>query len=169
MILFLYFFFKQKTAYDMRISDWSSDVCSSDLVEVAFDREAERKADGLEFGQREAAEFGAAEAEIGEAEENTVRIDLGREPGRRADGAEQADDRFGVRLAFAARKRVDPGGQIGAKLRLERGGQEFHGTFSWVDRRRASLAAGGPPPRGGPSLPRRFLALPVRSEEHTSE
>src|SRR3546814_991557 len=26
------FFFKQKTAYDMRISDWSSDVCSSDLV-----------------------------------------------------------------------------------------------------------------------------------------
>src|SRR3546814_2756981 len=28
------FFFKQKTAYDMRISDWSSDVCSSDLVVV---------------------------------------------------------------------------------------------------------------------------------------
>src|SRR3546814_10188557 len=26
------FFFKQKTAYDMRISDWSSDVCSSDLL-----------------------------------------------------------------------------------------------------------------------------------------
>src|SRR3546814_6000137 len=29
-----FFFFKQKTAYEMRISDWSSDVCSSDLVEV---------------------------------------------------------------------------------------------------------------------------------------
>src|SRR3546814_2370881 len=28
----LFFFFKQKTAYEMRISDWSSDVCSSDLV-----------------------------------------------------------------------------------------------------------------------------------------
>src|SRR3546814_1694292 len=27
----VFFFFKQKTAYDMRISDWSSDVCSSDL------------------------------------------------------------------------------------------------------------------------------------------
>src|SRR3546814_20191552 len=27
-----FFFFKQKTAYDMRISDWSSDVCSSDLA-----------------------------------------------------------------------------------------------------------------------------------------
>src|SRR3546814_6052058 len=29
----LCFFFKQKTAYEMRISDWSSDVCSSDLVD----------------------------------------------------------------------------------------------------------------------------------------
>src|SRR3546814_7327915 len=27
----LFFFFKQKTAYELRISDWSSDVCSSDL------------------------------------------------------------------------------------------------------------------------------------------
>src|SRR3546814_2559906 len=30
-LLYLFFFFKQKTAYEMRISDWSSDVCSSDL------------------------------------------------------------------------------------------------------------------------------------------
>src|SRR3546814_4950604 len=30
-LLWLFFFFKQKTAYEMRISDWSSDVCSSDL------------------------------------------------------------------------------------------------------------------------------------------
>src|SRR3546814_5625697 len=29
-----FFFFKQKTAYEMRISDWSSDVCSSDLIWV---------------------------------------------------------------------------------------------------------------------------------------
>src|SRR3546814_3212026 len=28
----MFFFFKQKTAYEMRISDWSSDVCSSDLM-----------------------------------------------------------------------------------------------------------------------------------------
>src|SRR3546814_20110236 len=28
----MFFFFKQKTAYEMRISDWSSDVCSSDLA-----------------------------------------------------------------------------------------------------------------------------------------
>src|SRR3546814_12328673 len=33
MCLF-FFFFKQKTAYEMRISDWSSDVCSSDLAHI---------------------------------------------------------------------------------------------------------------------------------------
>src|SRR3546814_5826227 len=32
-----FFFFKQKTAYEMRISDWSSDVCSSDLLAVGQD------------------------------------------------------------------------------------------------------------------------------------
>src|SRR3546814_11095710 len=31
-LFFCVFFFKQKTAYEMRISDWSSDVCSSDLM-----------------------------------------------------------------------------------------------------------------------------------------
>src|SRR3546814_2971149 len=31
VLFFVFFFFKQKTAYEMRISDWSSDVCSSDL------------------------------------------------------------------------------------------------------------------------------------------
>src|SRR3546814_8514934 len=39
--MYFFFFFKQKTAYEMRISDWSSDVCSSDLV--AGDRENEGK------------------------------------------------------------------------------------------------------------------------------
>src|SRR3546814_6905788 len=37
MCLFVCFFFcKQKTAYEMRISDWSSDVCSSDLAVAGF-------------------------------------------------------------------------------------------------------------------------------------
>src|SRR3546814_9423097 len=31
--IYVFFFFKQKTAYEMRIRDWSSDVCSSDLVD----------------------------------------------------------------------------------------------------------------------------------------
>src|SRR3546814_2434100 len=51
-ILF-FFFFKQKTAYEMRISDWSSDVCSSDLVALLrHDRRAGRPL----VGQRDEAE-----------------------------------------------------------------------------------------------------------------
>src|SRR3546814_9836774 len=34
-VVCLFFFFKQKTAYELRISDWSSDVCSSDLAYTA--------------------------------------------------------------------------------------------------------------------------------------
>src|SRR3546814_3043251 len=37
----MFFFFKQKTAYEMRISDWSSDVCSSDLHAIAHSSMAE--------------------------------------------------------------------------------------------------------------------------------
>src|SRR3546814_2689413 len=42
-----FFFFKQKTAYEMRISDWSSDVCSSDL-----DQRADRRGRGGQIGDR---------------------------------------------------------------------------------------------------------------------
>src|SRR3546814_14909027 len=38
--IFVFFFFKQKTAYEMRISDWSSDVCSSDVLYVPAGRAA---------------------------------------------------------------------------------------------------------------------------------
>src|SRR3546814_3522002 len=34
LVCCFFFFFKQKTAYEMRISDWSSDVCSSDLAQL---------------------------------------------------------------------------------------------------------------------------------------
>src|SRR3546814_11734125 len=37
LLLCFFFFFKQKTAYEMRISDWSSDVCSSDLLDHAVE------------------------------------------------------------------------------------------------------------------------------------
>src|SRR3546814_138545 len=50
------FFFKQKTAYEMRISDWSSDVCSSDLVEIADD-DAERS-QGLMYRRELAPDHG---------------------------------------------------------------------------------------------------------------
>src|SRR3546814_3715276 len=44
-----FFFFKQKTAYEMRISDWSSDVCSSDL---ALNRPLLRPLEGGQGGRR---------------------------------------------------------------------------------------------------------------------
>src|SRR3546814_4305166 len=56
-ILFLvFFFFKQKTAYEMRISDWSSDVCSSDLSPGTLTINGDLTLNGasildLEFGQ----------------------------------------------------------------------------------------------------------------------
>src|SRR3546814_2809323 len=43
----MFFFFKQKTAYEIRISDWSSDVCSSDL---AFDKGSSRAHRQAAFG-----------------------------------------------------------------------------------------------------------------------
>src|SRR3546814_16890738 len=39
MVTWCVFFFKQKTAYEMRISDWSSDVCSSDLLHIRLSRQ----------------------------------------------------------------------------------------------------------------------------------
>src|SRR3546814_10404958 len=48
-----FFLFKQKTAYEMRISDWSSDVCSSDLM-------PRRIADGRGIGRNQRGQGGAA-------------------------------------------------------------------------------------------------------------
>src|SRR3546814_14493131 len=66
------FFFKQKTAYEMRISDWSSDVCSSDLkrmadLELLNPRDhgrlrAAKRLSTPHFAQIVPAEFGAAAA-----------------------------------------------------------------------------------------------------------
>src|SRR3546814_4227603 len=44
-----FFLFQQKTAYEMRISDWSSDVCSSDLDLLAFQAELECQLATLEW------------------------------------------------------------------------------------------------------------------------
>src|SRR3546814_15043393 len=62
-VLFSFFFFKQKTAYEMRISDWSSDVCSSDLRDngVLADRRAVVVIDNGELSDRGAVRaIGAA-------------------------------------------------------------------------------------------------------------
>src|SRR3546814_8426035 len=75
--LFLFiFFFKQKTAYEMRISDWSSDVCSSDLfigVEHLTDRELEKLLDQLEH------DFGGTLAPASRTHQGLrIRLQIGR-------------------------------------------------------------------------------------------
>src|SRR3546814_8300746 len=52
---FFFFFFKQKTAYEMRISDWSSDVCSSDLA-IAPTSPESAASDGTTFSPAALAE-----------------------------------------------------------------------------------------------------------------
>src|SRR3546814_2240386 len=51
MLCVVVFFFKQKTAYEMRISDWSSDLCSSDLPEHPGGLAAEHCTTGMLFPQ----------------------------------------------------------------------------------------------------------------------
>src|SRR3546814_18368328 len=78
MLLHKFFFFKQKTAYEMRISDWSSDVCSSDLHGHGRERHEDTEAEDRE---------GEAGQDVGEvtpeAEEpaarTTVRCGGGRD------------------------------------------------------------------------------------------
>src|SRR3546814_21191546 len=81
MCVLFFFFFKQKTAYEMRISDWSSDVCSSDL--------------GRDPGQigllhrlaAEQADRTGAEALLGESEVGERRMIAERHAGK-AQGAD---------------------------------------------------------------------------------
>src|SRR3546814_3720781 len=60
------FFFKQKTAYEMRISDWSSDVCSSDLS-ICVRAQAARGGEEQPVDRRTAPGEPARAAEIGRA------------------------------------------------------------------------------------------------------
>src|SRR3546814_4937294 len=63
VLVLLVFFFKQKTAYEMRISDWSSDVCSSDLV--TSDRIGDHR--GVRAGDRAYSRWRLARAGVGSA------------------------------------------------------------------------------------------------------
>src|SRR3546814_16225672 len=97
MIMF-FCFFKQKTAYEMRISDWSSDVCSSDLGHI--DDRRHRRA----------------------REEIAQRLQLAHQPGERADRTalhvepdrhqplEHRSDRKSVVSGKSVSVRVDLGG-----------------------------------------------------------
>src|SRR3546814_11964473 len=75
-----FFFFKQKTAYEMRISDWSSDVCSSDLREVGpCHKPLPLASDGRE-GSEPADVFEAPEDEPRTAEDQGQRERIAKGP-----------------------------------------------------------------------------------------
>src|SRR3546814_3819379 len=88
----MFFFFKQKTAYEMRISDWSSDVCSSDLLGgdeagvYADHAGLQRLADAPDAAHVAGVEVGG-EAELGVVGERDGLL-LGLEAEQRRDRAE---------------------------------------------------------------------------------
>src|SRR3546814_1016907 len=70
---FSVFFFKKKTAYEMRISDWSSDVCSSDLcflLDHHFDERSRILGQGPAFGD----DHGDRLADAGDARSEERRV-----------------------------------------------------------------------------------------------
>src|SRR3546814_6290503 len=79
----LFCFFKQKTAYEMRISDWSSDVCSSDLIRRTSARSLMKATRTAVIGRAREADPSPA-AVRGPAERATPRISM---PTRRAAAA----------------------------------------------------------------------------------
>src|SRR3546814_1860019 len=129
---FCFFFFKQKTAYGMRISDWSSDVCSSDLL---GDREGEpRRAIG-DAGQPRRALLGRAVAR------------------QHRNGDRQQHDRqqraaLGGKLLEHQAHGFDPEPRAAIFGRDERADQPRRGQFlpEIVDPVARSRAIGGSPP-----------------------
>src|SRR3546814_4902561 len=98
----MFFFFKQKTAYEMRISDWSSDVCSSDLIGhriIAADIEPRARIGRELAAQRPLGldQRGDAEA-LGGIEQAVGPVD--------ADLASQAESGIEIADALAAREVV---------------------------------------------------------------
>src|SRR3546814_11857026 len=80
VVIRLFFFFKQKTAYEMRISDWSSDVCSSDL-------------DG-EAATAPRPDVAAGSAHAGDADEDVDLDELTDAPDPDTGGLAQLKDAF---------------------------------------------------------------------------
>src|SRR3546814_14135775 len=110
-----FFFFKQKTAYELRISDWSSDVCSSDLLQL-FRRDAAARpvilADTVEHGDDIVAHRNGADASgrVAIAVEYRCRCDRLQLPVGGHGPRARARDRESVVEGKSVSESVDHGG-----------------------------------------------------------
>src|SRR3546814_9888760 len=125
-----FFFFKQKTAYEMRISDWSSDVCSSDLPQIVrvaqmlqqlFEPHVQLQRLALEFDefgfrQEDAAEHYLAVVAVAETVVPARAYRQLAEPQFRARCAEQRveadDDMARIVAALQAEDEIDAAAQM---------------------------------------------------------
>src|SRR3546814_6663377 len=105
-----FFFFKQKTAYEMRISDWSSDVCSSDLF-----FELGRVGDSLHRGDHLIGRLFQLGGQLVLAVAAFLRIR--RRTIFRRSGAACARDRGGIQVAARGRGAGTLSGRERAKVR----------------------------------------------------
>src|SRR3546814_5156979 len=105
----MFFFFKQKTAYEMRIRYWSSDVCSSDLQALAvagFDLEVREFPTSTRTSAEAAAAIGCAVAQI--AKSLIFRAgETGRTVLVMASGANRVDEKAVGRLLGERLERAD--------------------------------------------------------------
>src|SRR3546814_6368060 len=109
--ILLLFFFKQKTAYEMRISDWSSDVCSSDLQRCAarvVGHDARSACRVVGIGGGRAGPLGGPVLQALDRIEHAATELTERRPA--ADHAQ---------LLQRARRELEPGGRFGVGQRSE--------------------------------------------------
>src|SRR3546814_1147473 len=111
-----FFFFKQKTAYEWRISDWSSDVCSSDLVVTYTPASGYYGSDSFAY---------AATGPGGTSAPASVQLTVGTPP------APVAADKSGVSIAYGAATPIDLASSVtGVKSAIAVAAQPAHGRVA---------------------------------------
>src|SRR3546814_18726423 len=131
------FFFKQKTAYEMRISDWSSDVCSSDLEQL---EQRSHEGDNRKHGRAEddsGDEVFATEIETRERVRREHADDQGDQRGRASDDEAVHPCTGEVHLGGGIERRGEVGERALGRSDERRDGNE--GDRTWTYR-------GSPPP-----------------------
>src|SRR3546814_12437721 len=140
LLVYLFFFFKKKTAYEMRISDWSSDVCSSDLhgqrqaVAVVLQQRSRAVGAGVVDGD----DLDRAGREIEAAQRLQRQAQRRRSVVRGQDYGDHSDTRG------------PPGCVIRAAGRRARRGPSPPSSSHWPSPPRPSFASSPPPPAPPP-------------------